>query len=461
MARPQRETARQAWQHLRNALDPGTRSRPDDGSDADLLRLEAGLALLLRRMDQSAVEDVDLRRLVSSHLQDQEFDATVAWLPPSVIDAETDMGHMLLPGQDRFITPSLVAKGTWEPPESAFIDATVHRGMTAVDIGAHVGYHALRLARAVGSSGRVIAFEPSPQNYALLCANIERNRLTNVLPLHAAAGRTSGPVELTLSADNTGGNRAYRLDYVEPNLRVTGVAVDDILPERALVDFVKVDIEGMDHVAIEGMAKTILRHPPIVLAEFNPQTISQLGDEPEKVLEMYREFGYDLVVLGAFDSVAQEPAVIVEQARRLPHGYVTLVLQPRRVASDVETPDAKSVTRCYVELLGRAPAASELRAQCEALDRRSTITDVARQLIRSNEYREKALGSVPADPHATDEEYIGQAYAALLGRPPDPGGRENFLTFLREGNPRGDLLKIMVASEEHISRAISAATDAR
>ena len=62
--------------------------------------------------------------------------------------------------------------GVWEPIEASFIRGRLKPGMTLLDIGANVGYFSILGARAVGPSGTVVAIEPEPANYALLCANI-------------------------------------------------------------------------------------------------------------------------------------------------------------------------------------------------------------------------------------------------------------------------------------------------
>ena len=76
--------------------------------------------------------------------------------------------------------------------------------MTLLDIGANVGYFSLLGARAVGPAGTVVAIEPEPANYALLCANIWDARVGNVEPIRAAASSYSGPLPLSVSHDNCG-----------------------------------------------------------------------------------------------------------------------------------------------------------------------------------------------------------------------------------------------------------------
>src|SRR5439155_769289 len=70
-----------------------------------------------------------------------------------VAEVETDVGSLLLPAHDRVVLPILAGSGTWEPDESALIDRKLGAGMTAVDLGAHVGYLTIR----DGPDGRTLA----------------------------------------------------------------------------------------------------------------------------------------------------------------------------------------------------------------------------------------------------------------------------------------------------------------
>lgn len=56
-----------------------------------------------------------------------------------------------------------------------------------IDIGAHIGKYALRVAKIVGDEGMVLAVEPHPINYQTLVRNIELNKIRNVIPINLAA----------------------------------------------------------------------------------------------------------------------------------------------------------------------------------------------------------------------------------------------------------------------------------
>ena len=61
------------------------------------------------------------------------------------------------------------------------LDRWVSPGSTVIDVGANIGYNTIRAARRAGPRGRVVAFEPTPDNLAVLRHNIAASGLTNVV----------------------------------------------------------------------------------------------------------------------------------------------------------------------------------------------------------------------------------------------------------------------------------------
>jgi hypothetical protein len=72
-------------------------------------------------------------------------------------------------------------------------------GWTVVDAGAHVGWYTLIASKMVGPKGKVIAIEPEPRNFSLLCKNIHDNKLKNAIPLMVALSDNDGHEKLAIS----------------------------------------------------------------------------------------------------------------------------------------------------------------------------------------------------------------------------------------------------------------------
>ena len=235
------------------------------------------------------------------------------------VEVATDVGTLLLPADDQVVRPWMAEYGNWEPEEAALLRELTPVGGHVVDLGAHVGYHTLVAAAAVGPTGRVTAVEANPDNAKLLRANVERAGAMHVRVVHAAAWDTPGRVRLNVSDENSGDHR------VGGRARLGGiraVTVDSLVGDRR-VDVVKSDLQGRDHVALRGMADTIRRWHPVILTEFWPLGIRDVGDDPYAVLDAYRAYGYTVTPL---DDVAGDD--LVKAADAAESTFLTLRLDP-------------------------------------------------------------------------------------------------------------------------------------
>ncbi len=94
---------------------------------------------------------------------------------------------------------------TYEPHVSAIIARLCKPGMTALDIGANIGYHTMLLAHHVGRGGRVLAFEANSENARLILATVRTNGATNVEVLPVALDTARGWACFTSHVGSNGG----------------------------------------------------------------------------------------------------------------------------------------------------------------------------------------------------------------------------------------------------------------
>ncbi len=243
----------------------------------------------------------------------------------SLIRTATVVGDLLMPAHDRFILPVLEATGQWEPEECDLVRDVLANceGDLLIDIGAHVGY--LTHVMAEASSLPILAVEAEPLNAALLGFNLIRNGHGNVLPIHAAAGSTTVLTDISVDPTNTGGHKAFFRPGLESS-SIGRIALDDLLPPEVRVDFVKIDVEGMEQDVIRGMERIITDHRPTILAEFYPAAIEEASEEPAAVLNLFRAMGYR-TLLPQHDDHSDAPVEdVVALARSAEGGYVTMLL---------------------------------------------------------------------------------------------------------------------------------------
>jgi len=180
-----------------------------------------------------------------------------------------DMGHAKVvvdSGEPEF-GRHIAAHGSWEPHIMALIRHHLKPGDTYVDIGANVGVMAFTAAAAVGPGGRVIAFEPHPDNIRHFLAGIAVNGFENVT-LHGFALSDAQSIFSLIGSSN-----GYLMPEGQASFQTVALPGDPLLAGEKRIDMIKIDIEGHEPHALAGLDRTLRKHRPIVLGEFNPRCL--------------------------------------------------------------------------------------------------------------------------------------------------------------------------------------------
>jgi FkbM family methyltransferase len=168
-------------------------------------------------------------------------------------------------------------------------------GATVLDIGANKGIYCFWMMRAVGRSGRVIAFEPQPE----MRDSIERRKLRfdwrNLRVMNVALSNSDG--SMNLSRQRVGDGSATlevarrRSTDATLDVRVTRL---DAMPEETFryLKFIKCDVEGHELNVFLGGEQTLRRHRPIVQFE---STVTD--PRTQQIFQFFRRLGYSGVLL--------------------------------------------------------------------------------------------------------------------------------------------------------------------
>ena len=180
----------------------------------------------------------------------------------------------------------------YEPYASKLVMGLLRPGDVAVDVGAMIGYYTVILAKHVGANGRVHAFEPDPENFALLSSNVAMNGYGNVTCRQAIVGAEHGRAKLWRAPANRGDHHAFPTQGREA-VDVDVVALDDVVD--APVDLVKLDVQGYESFVLAGMRELIERSPELaMLVEFCPALLIEAGTQPIDLLDELRSFGFSM-----------------------------------------------------------------------------------------------------------------------------------------------------------------------
>ena len=163
-----------------------------------------------------------------------------------------------------------IGKGTFKTNEKEFdrLSEWVRTGDWVLDIGANVGRYSARLSEIVGLTGRVFAFEPLPQTFELLSANMAQCRCRNITLLNLAASEATDVLGMNIPKFDTGLPNHYQAHLTEEkaHLSVLCLSVDSLNIPRP-IKLAKVDVEGHEISVLKGMENIIKRDHPILIIE--------------------------------------------------------------------------------------------------------------------------------------------------------------------------------------------------
>ncbi|RRR66561.1 MAG: FkbM family methyltransferase [Candidatus Viridilinea halotolerans] len=204
----------------------------------------------------------------------------------------------------------LAAKRTYEPHVTRAMTAYMRPGGVVVDIGANIGYYTLLAAALVGTTGKVIAFEPSTENQALLAQSINANNFHNVTVYPYAVSSQRGQVAFAMNDSN---GAMCPNEPLSSARRVETVTLDSMLQDEPCINLIKMDIEGAEGLALAGMQEIVRRHQPVIFSEFSPLALRNIsGIEPEAYLDQLRALGYILSVVSHDQMSVDKPCTNTE-----------------------------------------------------------------------------------------------------------------------------------------------------
>lgn len=163
-------------------------------------------------------------------------------------------------------------------------------GSTVIDIGANKGIYSFWMSRAVGATGRVLAFEPQPEMIEYIEHKKSAFRLGNVTIYNVAL--SSSPGIASLRRQRIGdGSASLQLDRSHDDSQEISVDIKplDDIADIPSVSFIKCDVEGHEIKVFEGARKILERHRPVVQFEATAK-------ETPDLFKLFHDLGYSGVM---------------------------------------------------------------------------------------------------------------------------------------------------------------------
>ena len=192
------------------------------------------------------------------------------------------------------ISRSLYDKGVWEPDTTSLICDIVKPGMNVISVGANFGYYVLLLARQVGPSGRVWAFEPTQTFRDQLQWHVDANHVSDIVTIVPfGLSDHKGNADITISPQSAslhyapGGTRQETINLCR---------LDDVAPDLGIseIDFVSMDIDGHEPAFLRGAKQTLSKNLPPIAMELAQRCLHFAGSDVREVASLLTEMGYEI-----------------------------------------------------------------------------------------------------------------------------------------------------------------------
>jgi FkbM family methyltransferase len=199
-----------------------------------------------------------------------------------------------------------LAMGDYEPGITHLFKTRIQPGMTVLDVGANIGYFSLLAAQLAGATGAVWAFEPTPHLVKLLERSIRENGFESRIHVVPAAvsstlGTSSFHVNvqahvmssLYAEASRTPLGIEGQYEYERIDVPCTSLDAWAAAHDWPPVDFVKMDIEGAEKEALDGMRALSHRNPRLqLIIEFSVRNLHAAGVTVEEFYTALRDCGF-------------------------------------------------------------------------------------------------------------------------------------------------------------------------
>jgi FkbM family methyltransferase len=217
------------------------------------------------------------------------------------------------------------ASNTYERTTTGLFKKAVKPGNVIVDIGANIGYFTLLSAKLAGESGKVFAFEPEPLNYDYLQKNVSLNSYQNIVVEQKAVSDTNGTTKFFICSYNPASHSINQCEGMEAfadgeqaqgeHIEVETIFLDDFLKDKTdRVDLVKMDIEGAEFLAINGMRKIIENNKDIkIILEYCPLLLEKMGDSSKEMMDVLMlEYNFKVYIIGNEHAMEEQAGDMIE-----------------------------------------------------------------------------------------------------------------------------------------------------
>jgi FkbM family methyltransferase len=175
-------------------------------------------------------------------------------------------------------------------PEIHYLSQMIQPGDVCIDIGANLGYYSLIMSELAGIDGKVYAVEPIPLFQKIWKKNVSKSKWKNLELMPFALGEKNQQIKMGMPAPDGivhhGMTKVVTEDspvfdtYFSAEMRIP----DELFSHLDKLDFMKIDIEGYEFIALQHMKQ--------IISKYKPKIQMEISRNREEIVQLMRELGY-------------------------------------------------------------------------------------------------------------------------------------------------------------------------
>ncbi|GHU18728.1 hypothetical protein FACS189472_07470 [Alphaproteobacteria bacterium] len=231
---------------------------------------------------------------------------------------KTNQGLWIATIENDFVSSHIEYTSVWEPHVTDYLVKNVKQSDTIIEIGANIGYYTTLLAKLVSKNGKVYSYEANKEVYDLACLSLKMNDLSDIATIkNVAICDKKGMVDFVcIEPDvNSGGAVNIGMSHILAEKRllhgakimaVEAVSLDEDLPNLENVDWLRMDIEGSEILALQGAKRIINSSPNLtIVMEWAPNAMKKYGNVSKLIDDMHG-YGFKFYQISGPNAFKQE-----------------------------------------------------------------------------------------------------------------------------------------------------------
>lgn len=196
----------------------------------------------------------------------------------------------------------LILHKQYEPKLVQYCIDLLDKNRDAIDVGANIGFYTVLLAKSI-VNGKVLSIEPTKNALSRLYKNIQLNCVEdNVVVFEGVVSNHVGVVEIKtidgMEEFSSLGEMKHPVISASKFVleEVVSTTIDELTSRYGLnPGFLKLDVEGLEHLVLDGSKNVLETNRPIILSELSNFLLKANGSSSADVIKLMKAYDYDVI----------------------------------------------------------------------------------------------------------------------------------------------------------------------